>query len=98
MIEVHSYPKRPSSRFQRLAYEAVERLSSIESNPKAIEELRVLEKGDGEIVTSSFRVLRNLSLISYPSLFSTIRLLHEVSASEFSVTELGRYVLDRMGY
>ena len=93
MIEIYSNINQSPLRFQRLAYEAVEHLTKIESDSKAIKELNEIEKGNSKFQTSSFRTLRNLSLISYKELSSRTPLLNELSRSKFYVTNLGRHVL-----
>jgi|SRR5271166_969045 len=84
-------------RLLRSSYEAIERLAAIEDRPDAIRTLETLHAGADIAVDQSFRVLRNLSLIACHRLSSTIPLLHEMTRSEFHVTDLGRHVLLTLG-
>jgi hypothetical protein len=84
-------------RVLRSSYEAIERVAAIEDRPDAVRALEALHAGADISVDPSFRVLRNLSLITYQTLSSNVPLLHEMTRAEFYVTELGQHVLRTLG-
>lgn len=90
------YPNPKYRQIVRFSVEVLESLRAIRKTDRILDILTEIDERRVSAIESTFRVLRNHSLIGYKTLSSKTPLLHELSEDDFYLTDLGRFYLRSM--